>query len=204
MYELKSCTSLIGARSTDSGYPLPVYDDGDGPLWLFGEEYGATMLVRASSFEAAWGIVIDESRTIDPSEVPEAFGYEGEDAQARLDADLREARDGRGEWPDLIDGYEYQSNSSGTGIVSVSYYAWLREFTREDLADYRLIVRSDECERTRVQVRMHSYAYSVRVDDGAWTRHRSYALISDVGAMVRQLDREWLAVDVGVEWVRGE
>lgn len=35
---------------------------------------------------------------------------------------------------DLIEGYQYQSNASDTGIVSVSYYEWLREATDSEIA----------------------------------------------------------------------
>jgi hypothetical protein len=35
--------------------------------------------------------------------------------------------------PELIEGYEYQSNASGTGIVDVGHYAWMREVEASDI-----------------------------------------------------------------------
>jgi hypothetical protein len=125
-----------------AAYPLKVYDDWVGRLWLFGEEYGPTMLIRARSFADAWEIMLDESPTIPESDVPEAYGYHDngpiETAKQRLDADVKAAIDGVADYPELLEGYEYQPNSSGTGIVSVSEYAWLREFEYEDFERYHI------------------------------------------------------------------
>lgn len=42
---------------------------------------------------------------------------------------------------DLIEGYEYQSSASGTGIVSTGHYLWYRDCTDTD--DIRLVVSLD-------------------------------------------------------------
>lgn len=130
-------------------------------LFVCGFEFGPSMLIHARSFEAAWEIWVNESPTIPESELPEAYGIE-DDYRARFEEDdpcprwgdptwdawhvrfhaacvarLRElgdkAHDGIGEYPELIEGYEYQSNSSGTGIVSMGHYAWMNEIEPKDI-----------------------------------------------------------------------
>jgi hypothetical protein len=126
-------------------------------FFLAGNEFGAEVLIHARSYEDAYEAWIDASETIPESEVPEAYGIddcpemgvwkethpapqyfspawsiwcEEEQTEARRilsqwDEDAREGK--RKDYPELIEGYQYQSNSSGTGIVSVPDYAWLRE-----------------------------------------------------------------------------
>lgn len=174
MIELKPDTFLQCAWTQSfrrepwcAAYPVQIYDDMDGPLWIFGHEHGPTLIIRASSFETAWEIAIDESPTIDPSEVPEAYGSfeylrewcpelwpeyfqvyrkegEGKSMGPQAVADIifhRRADEFVDNPPDLLEGYEYQSNSSGTGIVNVGHYAWLRELTHDDIDAFNLIVR---------------------------------------------------------------
>lgn len=134
--ELKHGTTLEGARAGRyTRYPLRAYDGFMGPLWLCGNEHGATMVIRAMSFSDAWEIMVDEMKPIDACEVPEAYGFASQD---ELDAAVAD-----GEWPDLVEGYEYQSNVTGTGIVDVGHYAWLRELTREDFTDAYFNLRID-------------------------------------------------------------
>jgi hypothetical protein len=126
-------------------------------FFLAGQQFGATHLIHSSSYESAYEAWVDESLTISEEELTEAYGLPdspeidawkethpaptfyrsnewnawcealhaeevrvfkqwGEDA----DAHLREH-------PDLIEGYEYQSNSTGTGIVDMGHYAWMNE-----------------------------------------------------------------------------
>lgn len=54
------------------------------------------------------------------------------------------AQEGLGEYPDLIEGYEHQSNSSGTGVVSVGHYAWMNE---ADLEDVEIVRKEPEVEQ---------------------------------------------------------
>ncbi len=42
------------------------------------------------------------------------------------------------EGPDIIEGYEHQSNASGTGIVSMGHYSWM------NAADLDLVEVSEE------------------------------------------------------------
>ena len=93
------------------------YDDGDGD-WYVGELAGGNFgyvdrLVHARSWETAYDIWIDERETVPDDEVHEAYDM----TEAEFEAACERARDGKGEWPDLADGYSYQSDFSGTGIV---------------------------------------------------------------------------------------
>jgi hypothetical protein len=126
-------------------------------FFLAGFEFGATHLIHASSWEAAYEAFIDETEPIPVSELAEAYGvpdspemeawkethpappyYQQEQWKAWCEAlDLEEKRvfkqwgddaDARlREHPDLIEGYQYQSNSTGTGIVELGHYFWQRE-----------------------------------------------------------------------------
>lgn len=110
--ELKHDTCLVSA-TTPFGNPITVEDGGMGPLWAWSDNpYGGiAAIVRAQSYETALEIVYDLLPTIPEDEVHEAYGF-----------DTREAFEAfalTGEQPDLIDGYHYQANASGTGIVGV-------------------------------------------------------------------------------------
>lgn len=206
MIHLKDGTRLVGVRAKRSGFPEHVYDDGEGGIYVFGYEYGPSMFIRAPSFETAWEIAIDESTPIDQSEVPEAYGFENQEA---LDAAVACAKDG--DYPELVEGYELQSNSTGTGIVDVGHYAWLEELDerrhlRADWLDrgsggYRLLVQRDDidCEPVELVLRSVSYTLTVR---GITKTFRSYDLIDDVGARLRKLERALGACDVTVSWAR--
>jgi hypothetical protein len=50
--------SLTGA--THDGHPLQTYDDGFGPLWVFINSLGLVGIIRALTWEDAWGIAEDE------------------------------------------------------------------------------------------------------------------------------------------------
>jgi hypothetical protein len=126
---------------------------GNDEFFVCGHEFGATHLIHARSFEDAWEAWIDACSTIPASELPAAYGvsnspeikvwkeanpspgYRTPEWETWCDA-LRakefrileawgQAADDGGEYPELIEGYEMQSNASGTGIVNVGHYAWL-------------------------------------------------------------------------------
>lgn len=139
------------------GHKVEFIDDyglscgSNGSFWIAGHEFGPTVLVHADSFDSAWGAWIDECPTIPKDELPDAYGvsdseemaswqetnpappwgspeYSGwidrkHDAEKAILAAWGESDDP----PDLIEGYEYQSNASGTGIVDVGHYSWMRE-----------------------------------------------------------------------------
>ena len=89
----------------------------DSRLWIIGNEFGPTHLVKAESFDEAWDEFLDDLEPIPEDEVPEAYGllfYIPEDYQDDLQ---------------LEEGYEFKPNGSGgTGIVYPGIYAWGREF----------------------------------------------------------------------------
>lgn len=43
-----------------SGVSIPVYDDGRGPLWIVRDSMGVDAIIRADTWEEAWGIWEDE------------------------------------------------------------------------------------------------------------------------------------------------
>lgn len=125
---LKRDTTITHAttrRVTGDGFPLTVLHASDcqDRVWIAGHEFGPTHIILASSFESAWDEWLDAQPTIDEEEVPEAFGFYGDDAHEAL----RHA-----ECPNLVEGYEHQPNATGTGIVDVGLYAWMREATIDD------------------------------------------------------------------------
>jgi len=123
----------------------------NGEFFVAGHEFGASVLIHADSFESAWEAWIDECETIPESELPEAYGVPDSDEMhmwrksnghlrneewskaydaecARILRAWGDAADaGEREYPELIEGYEMQSNCSGTGIVDVGHYAWMNE-----------------------------------------------------------------------------
>lgn len=129
----------IGWGSVDACRLLPHHDSFQGSLWVVGNEFGPTMVVRARSFDGAWNVMLDETPAIDPEDVPEAYGF---DSQAALDAAVNASEDG---FVDLIEGYEYQPNGSGgTGIVDVGHYVWIREYTKQDsIEGLRVAIRRE-------------------------------------------------------------
>ena len=150
--------SLVAAR-TRWGSSLPVYDDGFGRLYVYMNEYGAVRVIRAQSFEDAYGIAIDEMTTIPQGEVPEAYGqwdafaewicertgtareggspgwkhvvdFVGEYLPVWFRIKVEEWSES-GDWPGLDEDYQHQSNSTGTGIVCTGHYERLEELTPE-------------------------------------------------------------------------
>ena len=136
--------SLVGARQSrawdEYGTPIMIYDDGFGPLWIYREAGGLQGIVRAQSWESAYEICQDEIMTRVPQdEVIEAYGFyvlntskpgnPGFQARSPIGELLAEfnTRDeaekycldtiGREEC-ELVEGYEYQPNATGTGLVS--------------------------------------------------------------------------------------
>lgn len=51
---------LIGASYDPSGYAIPIYDDGYGPLWISRNSIGINGIVRAKTWEDAYSICEDE------------------------------------------------------------------------------------------------------------------------------------------------
>ena len=95
------------------GREIRFWDDGFGPLWVYRESLGRLGYVRALTWEEAYECVLDE--ILDPipvSELHEAYGFDSQ-------AEFEEAVNTRPETMELCEGYQYQSNSTGTGIVAI-------------------------------------------------------------------------------------
>jgi hypothetical protein len=140
-------STLAGA--TVNGSNVAVYDDFGDNVYVYGQ-YGPKLVIRAQSWEDAYNIAIDECTTIEPEDVPEAYGFDGwdsagikteetyspETAKERFEAAM-EAADETGEYPELLEGYTYQSNVTGTGIVAVGHHEWLRDV--DEMTDVELV-----------------------------------------------------------------
>jgi hypothetical protein len=126
-------------------------------------------LIHADGFGAAHGAWIDEQPTIPEDELIEAYGIVDDDEllaeyekangpcpeywrgeawkawhdgyKAACRKRLQELGEDRDNPPELIEGYEYQDNASGTGIVDVGHYSWMNEI---DPADVSFRLKTDE------------------------------------------------------------
>jgi hypothetical protein len=96
------------------------------------------MIIRAQDWHSAYEIAIDESPTVPVEELHEAYGFETREEMEKAD---KLAQGGLAEWPDLQEGYQYQSNASGTGVVFSGYYEWLEPFTSEYLKREEIRIR---------------------------------------------------------------
>lgn len=126
MMQLKPDTTVTRAE-TATGQEIPVHTDSylDSLVYVVVEMCGPVAVVVAESWEDALEILIDNLAPIPESEILEAYGYYGDDAQSRFDADVNAER-----YPDLAEGYYYQDNATGTGIVSLDHTWILSQWTR--------------------------------------------------------------------------
>jgi hypothetical protein len=84
-------TRLIGARYVSSGYEIPTYDDGFGPLWISRNSIGINGIVRAQTWEDAYSICEDEffpeaDETVD--ELVAEYGFKREHRKVVRDASV--------------------------------------------------------------------------------------------------------------------
>ncbi len=148
---------LVGAYRVpdyddDIRYPIQVHDDVLGPLWLYREVEGLRGIVRTLTLQDAYEICQDEFMTRVPEdEVIEAYGFyvifdviwkamrdEGEllaEFNTREEAEKCCLDTIQREECDLIEGYEYQPNPTGTGIVSYDLYGQDLSLLTQELAD---------------------------------------------------------------------
>lgn len=123
-------------------------DSGGGVQWyVVSNEFGPTCLVHACGYEDAWSAWLDEQPTIPESELPHAYNvYDSTEMRVWREANPLPAF-GSGEWQayrdaeraeiervfglrnnwELVEGFEFQNNGSGTGIVDVGLYATMGE-----------------------------------------------------------------------------
>ena len=156
--------TLAGACSI-YGNSILSYDDGFGPLWLYRDAGGMRVVVRAMSWEDALDIVYDTLPTIPEDDMHEAYGFyiSPTDYPPKADTEYQlidetgvnetrnflsydNARAYAGiaiDWEgrDLVEGYTYQSNASGTGIVALDLNGEdLREVPADGFAEYDLVL----------------------------------------------------------------
>lgn len=94
------------------------YGDGlTGILFLIGHEFGWTHLVNAECMTDAEDAWLDEQPTVPEDELWEAYGF-----KSREDYEAFNDTPGAKEYPNLVEGYLPQSNSTGTGVVEVGHY----------------------------------------------------------------------------------
>ena len=126
---------------------------------IAGNEFGYTHLILSDSFDSAWEEFIDQSETIPESELPDAYGafdkfvehmeklghenaYQLREFCTRYESDFFRIESERmqeaGDYWELIEGYEYQSNFTGTGIVFTGHCTYLHELTSID--DFKLFL----------------------------------------------------------------
>ncbi len=119
-YEISSDWGLKSVKNR-WGHEIAFWDNGFGPLYVYQEACGnfgcVRGVVRAESWETAFECVMDEIlKPIHPSEVHEAYGFASRD---EMDLKMRIAKESGQDWcPELIEGYRYQGNGTGTGIVA--------------------------------------------------------------------------------------
>lgn len=139
----KDDTCLVSAHSR-FGNLIKTYDNGYGPLWIYFTSTGVTGIIRAESFEKAYECILDEIlEPIPEEELPEAYGFYGDNAieafaSACKDAIAKENWDNL----ELQEGYQFQPNSTGTGIVPVDLsYEALEPLTIDILKNHELKIK---------------------------------------------------------------
>jgi len=145
----------------DYGFSAPKGCE-NAKLFVLGNEYGYTHLVHSQHESDAHSAWLDTCTTIEPSEVPEAYnaydkllermeakGHEN-DGQLRdfcnrwagyfYHADTNEGNN----WDswDLDEAYQYQSNSTGTGIVNIGHNTHSTEIKWSQLKAVRKVMAS--------------------------------------------------------------
>lgn len=115
---------------------LPIADNGEGQLWLYEESFGPMGVVRAKTWEKAYEAVQDYiMRVVPESDLLEAYGFSIVKHNGRYHVCSELLEGGVREFSDeldarefvlvyvlenhvpLVEGFEYQPNGTGTGIV---------------------------------------------------------------------------------------
>ena len=115
-------------------------------LFVMGEQFGVTHLILAGCMEDAYDEWMDSQPTIPASELWQAHGFSSPETYQEF-CRLFEMQHKEEAWaiaksegieggsvtvpedfPALIEGFEYQPNFSGTGVVNVSEYLWIHLF----------------------------------------------------------------------------
>jgi hypothetical protein len=161
-----TAVTLLGACSR-FGNPINVDDGVFGDWYIYRNCSGVDALVRAQSWEDALEAVYDILPTIPEADVLSAYGlsiceygpnrgYWAQREREEFDVidDVEGDRhtfsshgaaesfayDRMNQGRDLCEGYQYQANSSGTGIVATGYEESLEPLTMQDLCDENIIL----------------------------------------------------------------
>lgn len=106
-------SELTLSFATRFGSPIRYYDDGIGTLFIMQDSMGIVGIVRAQTWEDAYSIVEDEFLPVVPGEeLHEAYGLTKAEYNARSIAVPAD------DTLELAEGYSYQSNATGSGIVA--------------------------------------------------------------------------------------
>lgn len=160
--------SLVSVK-TKWGNDVPWYDDGIGPLWVCCNSLGVFGVIRAQDWDAAESIIRDEIlKPIPEDEVLEAYGYTVSCSNGKwkgvydwggwadktifvIEADTKEEaevlckehmNDGDA---GLVEGYSYQDNFTGTGIVRHDLNGEQHHLlTLEGLSRYGLVIEAED------------------------------------------------------------
>lgn len=111
---------LTFSFKTEYGSLIRYYDDDDGPFWILCNSLGVSCIIRARDYDSAYDIYLDEfADRVSAEDLHEAYDcHSNEEMKAKIQA-LED--DGKEPYLDLIEGYHYMPNSSGTatGIISI-------------------------------------------------------------------------------------
>lgn len=148
---LRSDVSILSCTRHDTAHPvLTVVDHGE-PLWLVWEACGhfgyVAGIVAAANEYDAYEALVDELPTVSAEDVHEAYGFDTDtEFQVALVEGCTGAAGDRQNALELADGYSYQANSSGTGIVWTQDLGRPQPVTREvlDAAEIDLRLGRDE------------------------------------------------------------
>jgi len=113
--------SLRGAAH-QRGHKIPTYDDGYGPLWIHRDSLGITGIVRAQTWEDAYGICEDEF-------FPDA-DEEADEERARIDAmpEGEERNHAQACWDEA-----YGYRSSGRRTLDACSYIYAKDLNGDSL-----------------------------------------------------------------------
>ncbi len=165
-YEIELSKVILVDKKQDEKTELQIcesscnfYSIGQDDCFIAGHEFGYTHLILEDYLDSAWETFLDDSPTIDDSELPDAYGCFDKFVEhmeklghdntqqlrefcSRYEIDFfgikTDEMHTSGEYWELIEGYEYQPNYVGTGIVNVGHYTYIHELST--LNDYELLI----------------------------------------------------------------
>ena len=107
---------FVSACLTGSKYPIATHDDGFGPLWISRNSIGINGIVRAKTFEDAYGICEDEffseaTETVD--ELIKEYGFRREHKKVVRDSSVLTAGEHTGVGERFATMADYLESNSG-------------------------------------------------------------------------------------------